>query len=1244
MAVTNVGRVGFVYKGAYDPYYVYKKLDVVSYNKGTYVYNHDISLADIVPTNTIYWGVMLDPTEINALIIQAQEIVDDAAPAQLILADASAAILAANDATSAANAGAALVNGAIAQAEQDIADAISAAEQDVLDAVSAANSEIDGRLDAAELSVSNALIAANQTINDAVAQAESDVATAVLAAETATSNADEATTAANNAAVLTTDIVLDKALITPRGVYNPLTVYYPRDLVTYEGSSYLYLNTAYASGVPLNDQLYWMTMAVKGDGTGVNGLIIVDGKLYLTDDGVVASNGVTLPLGGGGGGGGTTGAITLTNLMGSSILTVAKNAATPITFSYASNEDTGNGMVYIYVNEILKHTQAIVTGENTFDVEEYINDGNNAVRFYCSDVYSNYKSITYTVTVIDLRLLSPFDSSVTYVGDFTYRYTPYGGTIAKTIHFLLDDVEVGTEVVLTSGQQKTKVITAPTHGSHMFEVYATADVGGTQIQSASLIYEILCVVEGQTAAMISSYYPVTNVLQGELVNIPYTVYDPLHIEAVVTLTISINNTTYSTQTVTVNRVKQFWATRDYPYGTITFTITYGAIVRNHTLTVAEFTIPIAPIENDLQLFLSSAGRTNNETNKNVWTHNGITTTFTDVNWVDTGWATDDNGDIVLRMSGPAKATINTQPFATDARVLGKTIEIEFAIRNVNNRDAKPIVCLNGNVGFELGADTAYIKSEQTTVQCVYKDEERNRVSFVIEPTGLYRLMSVYLNGVISGVAQYPANDNLQQTTPMSIVCGSSQCQIDIYTIRIYNAALTRNDIRDNYIADTRDVAVKTELYNENNTLYDNYGLLSIVEMKKFIPVAIITGQLPLVKGDKHTVTVTYTDPVNPQLNFELPATIDVQGTSSQFYIRKNYKLKFSQYVQNTLDRLPSNVFTVKADYAESTSTHNTQGANYVHELYEELAITTPPQDLYDGIRTTVYGYPCVMYHRIDEATPPTFIGKYNFNYDKGSLSVYGFTSEFPLAESWEFLNNTSDNCLFKGEIDNTYTLDIEGERVYAWVNDFEARQPDGYQDMTAFMVMHDWVVSTNQAAATGETLAQPYTDDRSVVHTVDNAAYRLAKFRTEFTDHFDMDFSTLYYLFTLVMLMSDQRAKNMFLTTWDGVHWQPWFYDNDTMLGINNEGVLSFDYYHEDIDAFGNAYVFNGQSSVLWNNFREAFPTEIKTMYLTLRATEKLSYDEILRHFITNGSDKWSIAIYNEDADYKYIDMVLLVW
>ena len=72
-----------------------------------------------------------------------------------------------------------------------------------------------------------------------------------------------------------------------------------------------------------------------------------------------------------------------------------------------------------------------------------------------------------------------------------------------------------------------------------------------------------------------------------------------------------------------------------------------------------------------------------------------------------------------------------------------------------------------------------------------------------------------------------------------------------------------------------------------------------------------------------------------------------------------------------------------------------------------------------------------------------------------------------------------------------------------------------------------------------------YIDIDGVTHTNDTAEYRLAKFKTEFEEHFDLDFCLVYYLYTFVILMVDQRAKNMFQNTWDGIHFQPWLYDND---------------------------------------------------------------------------------------------------
>ena len=100
--------------------------------------------------------------------------------------------------------------------------------------------------------------------------------------------------------------------------------------------------------------------------------------------------------------------------------------------------------------------------------------------------------------------------------------------------------------------------------------------------------------------------------------------------------------------------------------------------------------------------------------------------------------------------------------------------------------------------------------------------------------------------------------------------------------------------------------------------------------------------------------------------------------------------------------------------------------------------------------------------------------------------------------------------------------------------------------------------------------------------------------------------------------------------------WLP--YDFDTAIGINNEGSLVFDYNLEDTDHIeGGADVFNGQDSVIWNNIRAAFRSELAEMYQQLRSTGALSYDEVEKMF-EDHQIVWPEAIFNEDAWFKYIE------
>ena len=103
------------------------------------------------------------------------------------------------------------------------------------------------------------------------------------------------------------------------------------------------------------------------------------------------------------------------------------------------------------------------------------------------------------------------------------------------------------------------------------------------------------------------------------------------------------------------------------------------------------------------------------------------------------------------------------------------------------------------------------------------------------------------------------------------------------------------------------------------------------------------------------------------------------------------------------------------------------------------------------------------------------------------------------------------------------------------------------------------------------------------------------------------------------------------------------FYDNDTILGVRNDGRLKYywDINHTTIDpeltaaAGKTIYAYAGHDSVLWENLRNEFATELQEAYIRLRA--QMTNDYIFNVFGKNQSERFAERIYNIDAKYKYI-------
>lgn len=975
--------------------------------------------------------------------------------------------------------------------------------------------------------------------------------------------------------------------------------------------------------------------SVESDLTGYCQELEVDdqGLVYLLNNGErIAGPYGPFAGGGGGSGSGNNAVLTMTNTTGWLATTIASGSDCVLKASWSSLENetpTGDGTLTVKVNNVTKTTKNVSQGEITIDVKDFLSSGANRIKLSISDVYGNTRTISFSISVVEISLSSNFDSSVVYTDDIMYTYVPTGA-IEKTMHFILDGTELDTAATSVSGRQQSYVIPKQTHGTHTLLVYFTCTIDGNEVRSNELYYELICTVAGNMHPVIASNYVGGEIVQYTSVPVTYRVYDPAGMTTEVKL--YAGDTLVSTQTV--DRTEQTWTYRADNVGSLILRIDvnngYATASKSWTFTVTESSVDVSAETENLSLFLSSYGRSNNEENPGTWSYGNIAATFANFNFASDGWQKDKDNISVLRVAGDARLTIPLKIFEKDFRTTGKTIEFEFSTSEVMDYDAVILSCMSGNRGVQLTAQKTTLKSEQSEIFTQYKEDEHVRIAFVVEKRSENRLIYVYINGNMSGSIQYPTDDDFSQQSPVDISIGSNDCVINLYCIRVYDNDLTRHQMLDNWIADSQNVDDLLYRYQHNN-VFNEYGSIVIQKLPGDLPYLVITSaELPTYKGDKKKVSGYYVDPQYPEFSFSFEnAEIDVQGTSSAGYERKNFKIKFkggfvingeqtAKYaLRGDTRSIPTATFTLKADVASS------EGANNVElvRLYNDICpYKTPPQAEDPRIRQGIDGFPIVMFQ--DDGQNVTFIGKYNFNNDKGTENVYGFADG---DESWEILNNTSSRVNWK-------SADFAGEE---WLNDFEGRYPDGNTDPANLSTLASWIVSTDQSTATNEALSVSVTYD-GMTYDKDTAAYRLAKFKNEAADHFEMNDLLFYYLFTELFLMVDSRAKNAFPTFFNGHKWI-WFpYDMDTAIGINNEGALVFDYSLEDIDKVEGANVFNGQESVLWVNVRAAFHDEIAALYQTLRSGGKLSYAAVEQRFEDHQA-KWPEAVFNEDAWYKYL-------
>lgn len=94
--------------------------------------------------------------------------------------------------------------------------------------------------------------------------------------------------------------------------------------------------------------------------------------------------------------------------------------------------------------------------------------------------------------------------------------------------------------------------------------------------------------------------------------------------------------------------------------------------------------------------------------------------------------------------------------------------------------------MNAGIGLEVTAQKAIFRSEQTSIETQFKEDERVRISFVIEKKAENRLIFVYINGEICGLIQYPEQDNFTQP----IRPGSRSAAVTVPQISLISVSMT----------------------------------------------------------------------------------------------------------------------------------------------------------------------------------------------------------------------------------------------------------------------------------------------------------------------------------------------------------------------------------------------------------------------------------------------------------------------
>ena len=978
-------------------------------------------------------------------------------------------------------------------------------------------------------------------------------------------------------------------------------------------------------------------------------------------------------------------------------------ARVTVTVTQGANSNTLTGNISAGSTNTVDVTKYMGVGTNTVRVRVEVGEG--------AEMQVAQVTWSINVVQLTLSSSFSISTAVTRGQTLSVPYALSGaGTKTLRCYVDGTDTEDRSITSSTANGSFSIATTNLTHGTHTVQLVVELELtDGSIIKSNSILFAVGIREAGNNTPVVSARFdyadgtviekgttPYIQAKQYDSYTLQYAAYNPR--ETPTRADVYVGDTLASSASVPFT--VQNLTLRASEYGEQQCRIVVGVTTYNFRLIASKSDLNISEPTDGMTLKLTAQGRSNSDVNREEWSYNGIQTVFEGFKWGGDGWTGE-----ALRLTDTARATIQHRPLEQPEQNVTNAVAfiVKYKVSEVVDEDAEVIKCLDASgTGFVITAQEARMTTKgNSTLSMKMAAGEIYEVAFVSFPKSTEgssdyekqntEMVYLYINGIMSGSVQRATSDSIYQANPAYIELGSDGATTDVYLIRAYDTYLSDSQVLETYMIDQDSSDMMMSMYESNNVIDEN-GNVTVDSVPDGMRYIIVTGRedngVPTVlqaavnndKDPKYDVTeMLCVVKGNQALNFRcVGGCIRLQGTSSLAYPIKNYRIYFKnaskvagdlylgcdeQGVGGTLQETakysfrpagqsnkaaaPVDCFCLKADFAESSSSHNTGMAKLVQNILTAAGELTPAQAHCSGeyeydVRTTIDGEPCYLFYRGTLDETPQFLGKFNFNNDKSTEAVFGFC-DIPgyhdqawvndkfggvnPTECWEFLNNDYPMGMF---LDDDF--DTKGDDgTPNWLKVFEARFPDD-----------DDINAEYEAGTRKPKYLEP------LVKWVKSTQNNGAKFKAELADWFDVDYLCDYYMFTDIMGCVDQRVKNMMMGFWydpdkDKTLAYMIFYDCDTILGVRNDGRLKYSW---DVDENTTdpelstedktVYAYAGHDSVLWKNLREQFPDELAAAYKRIR--ERMSNSTIFAMFDDEQSAKFCERIYNLDALNKYVE------